>query len=676
MPVGFGLVAPYGRRGVRAAAGPRRRLAATVGAVLGTGAGRGIGFMYVLFGLGMVLSAVAMRIRALARFDPEVPDALPTTWSAYRRWPRSGRCRRDRDAAAAVDGGAGAGTGSLELPVPAAAGDRLLLAAYLRVVALLTGEPTVTVGYGAAVVEAEITGSWRDLAGTPLKEVPGTDPDTAFAGPAGTLSVLPADGVLVLRYARERVDEPYARRIGGYLVRALAAAVADPAVAVDAADLLGPAERARQLSGLDGPARPLPDRRAHELIAAQARRTPAAVAVVHGDRSWTYAELDAAADRVARALLGAGLEPEEVVAVVTGRTAEWLAAILGTFRAGGVYLPVEPEFRPGGSARWWSGPAAGWHWSRTRCPVWNRCAAWTYETCPRVVPNRGRCRPRPSRTCTSPPARPGCPRAALCEHAGMLNHLLAKVEDLGLGPADAVVQNAGQTFDISLWQLVAPLLAGGRTVLVDRETILDPGRFVDRIVAAGASVLQVVPSYLDVLLRHLEERPRPLGRLRAVSVTGEAISKALVTRWFAAQPEIALVNAYGATEASDDTTHEIMTRVPDEDLVPVGRPVRNVTVTVLGPDDELLPLGAVGEITFSGVCVGRGYVNDPERTAEAFGPDPLRPGVRLYRTGDYGRWLPSGSLEFRGRRDEQVKVHGIRIELGEVERPGCWTTRR
>ncbi len=145
------------------------------------------------------------------------------------------------------------------------------------------------------------------------------------------------------------------------------------------------------------------------------------------------------------------------------------------------------------------------------------------------------------------------------------------------------------------------------------------------------------------------------------------MSKNLVNRWFARYPDIKLVNAYGATEASDDTTHEIMSRPPDEELTPVGRPVVNVTVYIVGPDDTLVPLGAPGEIVFSGICVGRGYINDPARTAEAFADDPFRPGNRIYRTGDFGRWLPTGSLEFHGRRDEQVKVNGIRIELGEVE---------
>ena len=152
-----------------------------------------------------------------------------------------------------------------------------------------------------------------------------------------------------------------------------------------------------------------------------------------------------------------------------------------------------------------------------------------------------------------------------------------------------------------------------------------------------------------------------------MSVTGEALKKELTQRWFAAVPGSRLVNAYGLTETSDDTNHEVMDRVPDGDRVPLGPPVANVRVYVVDGHLQPVPLGAPGEIVFSGVCVGRGYVNDPERTRLAFLADPHREGERLYRSGDHGRWLPDGKLEFLGRRDSQVKISGFRIEIGEIE---------
>jgi acyl-coenzyme A synthetase/AMP-(fatty) acid ligase len=218
-----------------------------------------------------------------------------------------------------------------------------------------------------------------------------------------------------------------------------------------------------------------------------------------------------------------------------------------------------------------------------------------------------------------------------------------------------------------LWQLVAGLLVGGRTLLVEQEAVLDVPRFVERIVDGRVTVLQLVPSYLEAVLSYLEQNPRDLPDLRCVSVTGEAVKKELVERWFRMRPDVKLVNAYGLTETSDDTNHEVMDRPPHHDLVPVGRPVNNVRVYVVDEHLSPVPLGAIGEIVFSGVCVGRGYINDPERTRSAFMSDPHRPGTRLYRGGDFGRWLPEAKLEFLGRRDTQVKISGFRIEIGEVE---------
>src|SRR5205807_8422440 len=191
--------------------------------------------------------------------------------------------------------------------------------------------------------------------------------------------------------------------------------------------------------------------------------------------------------------------------------------------------------------------------------------------------------------------------------------------------------------------------------------------FISKIVEGRVAVVQVVPSYLEVLVSYLTQHPRDLPELRCVSVTGEALKKELVQRWFAVTPAIKLVNAYGLTETSDDTNHEIIDSVPRRERVPIGRPINNVRVYVVDEHLSPVPLGAPGEIVFSGICVGRGYINDRERTQRAFLLDPYREGQRLYRSGDFGRWLPEGKVEYLGRRDHQVKISGFRIEIGEIE---------
>jgi amino acid adenylation domain-containing protein len=472
----------------------------------------------------------------------------------------------------------------------------------------------------------------------------------ALSADPDDLAATVRDGLLQLRYSTEALDADAAARVAAYHVAALEGRPS----------LLSPAEVRFQLEALAGRRRPLPDIRFHELFEGRAAAHPDAIAAVQGARSWTYAELNARANRLARALLARGLRREGVVAVVSERNLDWMAAVIAVFKAGGAYLPIEPQFPADRVAAMLD---------RAGCrlvvdpPLIERAYAEGHDDTDvgvTVAPDQ-------LAYIYFTSGSTGEPKGAMCEHAGMLNHLLAKIEDLEIGPESVVAQTAPQCFDISLWQLVSALLVGGRTVLVEQEAILDAERFVATIAGAGVTVAQVVPSYLEVVLSRLEQRAHALPDLRCVSVTGEALKLPLAQRWFAAMPGVRLVNAYGLTETSDDTNHEVMERAPDGDRVPLGRPVRNAYVYVVDEQLALVPLGAPGEIVFSGVCVGRGYVNDPERTRAAFVADPHRPGERLYRSGDFGRWRPDGKLEFLGRRDAQVKIRGFRIELGEVE---------
>ncbi|MFE7774466.1 AMP-binding protein, partial [Streptomyces sp. NPDC057445] len=571
----------------------------------------------------------------------------------------------------------------------------VVLAAHARVLAALSGEREVVTGYVTGRGDGPLPcllstepGSWRELVHRthlvesellaypdfPVDElrrelgVPGPVFEAVFhpvAEATGTaegglpgsavlgVGVSDAGGRLVLRVGcrTDVLDAECAGRIAGYHLSALAR-IADDADAGHAAQSLLSAEELRfQMEGLAGPRRELPELRAHEVFEERVRKHPDAVAAVHGDVRWTYGELNARANRLARALLARGLGREDVVAVVMERNLDWLASVLAVFKAGGVYLPVEPHFPAGRIAATLSragcalvltepGSTRGLDEALTSLPGVHRLlvdAAYQEDHAdgdPGVAVASDQLA-----YIYFTSGSTGEPKGAMCEHAGMLNHLFAKIDDLGIGEGQVVAQTAPQCFDISLWQLVAGLLVGGRTLLVEQEVILDVPRFLDTVAQGEVAVLQVVPSYLEVVLSHLERHPQKLPHLRCVSVTGEALKKELAVRWFAAQSGIRLVNAYGLTETSDDTNHEIMDRAPDGERVPLGRAVSNVRVHIVDEHLSLVPLGAPGEIVFSGVCVGRGYINDPERTAQAFVPDPHHAGARLYRSGDHGRWL-------------------------------------
>jgi len=524
----------------------------------------------------------------------------------------------------------------------------------------------------------------------------------AHPTPALWVRVDESDDALLLRLScRGDVwDAEALARVGGYHLRALEALAADIDADHSKAGLLSPEELTRQIHGLAGPDRDLPDLRVHELIEAQAAENPEAIAAICGAQRWTYRELNSHANRQGRALLAHGLAPQDVVAVVCERNLGWMAAVLAVFKAGGAYLPIEPNFPAERIATILA--RAGCRWVLTE-----RGSTTELDTALRGMPDtrvlytedahnpdthpRNSLYNPPQAAAGEPSATPaednlgvavsadqlayiyftsgstGEPKGAMCEHAGMLNHLYAKIADTGLAPGRVLAQTAPQCFDISLWQLLAAPVVGGTTLLVPQNDLLDVARFLNTIAEAHVAVVQVVPSYLEAIVAHLEHHPRDLPHLSCVSTTGEALKKELTSRWFSVQPDIPLLNAYGLTETSDDTNHEILHHPPRADRVPLGPPIPNVHVYVVDEDLQPVPLGAPGEIVYSGICVGRGYINDPERTKAAYLPDPHRTGHRLYRGGDIGRWLPEGKLEFLGRRDSQVKIRGFRIEIGEIE---------
>ncbi|MGK5532497.1 amino acid adenylation domain-containing protein [Streptomyces sp. URMC 129] len=429
----------------------------------------------------------------------------------------------------------------------------------------------------------------------------------------------------------------------------------------------------------------VPDTCAHLLVARHAASTPDAVAVSTPEGRLTYRQLDDAAEAVAAWLSAQALGEESPVAVLGERNADFLAAMLGIWKAGAAYLPLDPAWPLSRSAEvlrqadcslvlTTSAPAAGWDREGS--------------TPARLVPLRSAvgAAGAPAASAPGDPDRlayviftsgsTGRPKGAMVEHRGMLNHLFAKVDDLGLGVADLVVQNASQAFDISVWQFLAPLIAGGSVRIVADDVAQDPALLLREADEAGATVLEVVPSMLRMMLELLESSARlpGLGRLRWLLATGETLPPDLCRRWLALYPRVPVLNAYGPTECSDDVTHHVIDAPPASgvSLVPIGRPVANMRVYALRGDGgtyRLCAPGEEGELFVAGPGVGRGYLGDPEATRRAFFRDPFRPEpeARLYRTGDLVRMREDRVLEYLGRTDRQLKVRGYRVQPEEIE---------
>jgi len=468
----------------------------------------------------------------------------------------------------------------------------------------------------------------------------------------------------------------------------LASVVADPHQPISQLELLPDDERA-QLDEWNLTAANYPAQHCfQELFETQAARTPEAVAAVFENERISYHELNARANKVAWALIDKHVDPEALVALLMERTPNFAAAMLGVFKAGAAYLPLDPlhPVRRVQQVLDQSRPGVLLADKQFEPILLQAMHDWTADDPPQVMFVEDLL--QQDLATTNPPvaATPanlayviytsgstGQPKGAMVEHRGMLNHLFAKVEELTLTERDTVAQTASQSFDISIWQLLSPLLVGGCTHIMASDITHDPLRLLDEVERGEVSILELVPSLLRATLENMAivGDTRRLPSLRCLLLTGEALRPDLCRQWLNQYPHIPLLNAYGPTECSDDVTHQRITLPPGEAEfhVAIGRPIGNLRTYILDRQQQRVPIGVKGELFVAGVGVGRGYLNDQVQTAEAFVPDPFgtEAGARLYRTGDLARYRTDGAIEYLGRRDEQVKVRGFRIELTEIE---------
>jgi amino acid adenylation domain-containing protein len=409
------------------------------------------------------------------------------------------------------------------------------------------------------------------------------------------------------------------------------------------------------------------------LVAAQAAATPSAIAVVDAVAELTYAELDFRAGQVAAYLREMVGGRDRMVGVCLPRGVDLAVALLGVWKAGLGYVPLAPE-QPKERLAWVLADTgaelvltkqalAGMIRAAGTVPVsldadWAEISAAVSaapvdidpDACAYVVHTSG---------------STGRPKGVVITHAGITNRVRWTVRSHVLGPGDRVLHKTSVTFDAACWEVFAPLVSGATVVMADPGAERDPARLVGLVAEHGITVLQVVPS----VLRSLVDEPGWNGctELRLVFSAGEPLHADLCQRLLD-RVKVDIWNTYGPTECAIDVTAHRFDPAHEPGPVPIGRPIDNIRLLVLGPDGHPVPIGVPGELHVGGVGLARGYVNRPELTAEKFVPDPYGPpGARLYRTGDIVRWRVTGVLEYLHRADDQVKVNGVRVEPGEVE---------
>ncbi|WP_433462462.1 amino acid adenylation domain-containing protein [Spirillospora sp. CA-128828] len=466
-----------------------------------------------------------------------------------------------------------------------------------------------------------------------------------------------------LEYALDLYDSSTAQRLVERFERYLSALLADPDAPIGDADVLAPEERSLILGEwAGGHGRPVEQATIPALFEAQAAARPGAAAVTFEGVSWTYAEVNARANRLAHRLVEQGVGPEQFVALALPRSADLVVAVLAVLKAGAAYVPIDPDYPEDRIAYMVEdakpvltlGPedldAAGYDDTDLGVAISPDHPAYVIYTS----------------------GSTGRPKGVVVPHQNVVRLLCSTEEWFGFGPDDVWTLFHSYAFDFTVWELWGSLLYGGRLIVVPYLTSRSPDDFLRLLERERVTVLNQTPSAFYQLMAADQQNPGTDLALRYVVFGGEALDLGRLEDWYSRHDEDAptLVNMYGITETTVHVSYIALDRAMAA-IVPgsvIGVGIPDLRVYVL--DDRLQPVppGVSGELYVSGAGLARGYLNRPCLSAERFVADPHGdPGSRMYRTGDLGRWRPDGTLEYLGRADQQVQLRGFRIELGEIE---------
>lgn len=460
-------------------------------------------------------------------------------------------------------------------------------------------------------------------------------------------------------------------RLASHLQNLLESIVADPQVKITRLGYMSKTEKRKLLVDWNATALDYPkDLCLHQTFEAQVDKTPQAVAVVFEDRSLTYRELDERANRLAAYLKKSGVETGDPVGVCIDRSIEMPVGVMGILKAGGAYVPLDPAY-PSDRLEYMiadtgarlvltqeklapSLPASP---ARVMCidSEWPEIVKESPERQSLLQNNSG-----PAYIIYTSGST-GRPKGVQIPHRAAVHFVHAMGQKPGMAPGDILVAVITLSFDMSVFELFAPLAVGARVVIASGEVLSDGNRLADLLAKSGATILQATPTTWQLLLNAGWEGE---GRLKAVT-GGEALSRGLADRLLSRCGE--LWNMYGPTEI---TVYCTGCRIaPGDGRITIGGPVANTRCYILDEEMQVAPVGVVGELYIGGDGLAGGYLNLPELTAQKFVADPFSPqeAARLYRTGDSARWLPDGNIEYLGRKDHQIKIRGFRVEPGEIE---------
>jgi len=493
-----------------------------------------------------------------------------------------------------------------------------------------------------------------------------------------TLLMAEADGAIkaCFEYNPDLLDESTIQRMVGHFRTTLDGILADPSKRLSELQLLPQREKMQVLEWSRVRTERTPAGCLHGAFERRVAESPERVAVVGPSlvsrtvQEVTYGELEERSNRLARHLQSLGVGPEARVGICLHRSVEMIVAVLGVLKAGGAYVPLDPA-HPGQRLSFMVEDAGisvlvTQSSLEPQLPEANGLTVirvdtdWEQLAGPSGVRVESSVGPGNPAYVVYTSGSTGKPKGVLVEHGSVANLVTEQVRGFGVTATDRVLQFASPSFDAAVSEVFMALAAGAVLVLARQESLLPGPPLLDLLRRERITTVTLPPSVLTAM------QPQGLPDLRAVVSAGEPCTWDIARRW---SPDRRFFNAYGPTEATIGPTFlEVGASDYESHTVPIGRAIRNVRTYVLDERMEPVPVGVPGELWLGGVCVARGYLNQPELTSARFVHDPFgEPGDRLYRTGDRVRWLPDGVLEFLGRFDDQVKVRGFRIEPGEIE---------
>ncbi|KAF9929797.1 hypothetical protein BGZ67_006135 [Mortierella alpina] len=478
-----------------------------------------------------------------------------------------------------------------------------------------------------------------------------------------------------LMYSTALFDASTIERQVGYLEAMLRAMTTDVSQSIEAVDLLGSPEKELLLQTWNQTDKPFPDDRCiHDLFEDQVKRSPGAIAVEHDDHSVTFRDLSARVDSLTRQLIQSGVQAGDFVPTLLSRSIDLVVAQIAILKAGAAYVPIDPKAPADRQAYIAADSGARLlvtddHvvvTSLIQTPIFRLSNGLATETEKQELALHAATASDTAYVMYTSGST-GLPKGVMVSHRAIAR-LIFNNGYVDMGSNDCMIYGSNPAFDASTAEVWAPLLHGGRMVIVDVETYTDPHRLAAVLDHSKATVLSLTPA----LMNHYVSIIGPsLSRLQYLVSGGEQGNLPVYAALLRLGGPVRLVNAYGPTEVTTDTTtYEANADTIDQlERLPIGRPISNTQAYVLDKYHNPVPLGAVGELYIGGPGVATGYLNRPDLTAERFLIDPFSKtkGARMYKSGDLVRYLSDGNLIFMGRNDDQVKIRGFRVELGEIE---------